>query len=149
MAAATTASKQRGSPFPRGVSGNPRGRPRGARNAATIIAEQLLDGEVETLTRKAIEKAKRGDIVALRLCLDRIPSRRDRLVAFALPQLESPKDAARAMAAIIQAVAAGSLTPPEAANLSTLIAHFTDALVAVEFEARLAALEKKQREPPA
>jgi hypothetical protein len=150
MAAATTASKQRGRPFPRGVSGNPRGRPRGARNAATIIAEQLLDGEVETLTRKAIEKAKRGDIVALRLCLDRIlPSRRDRLVAFALPQLESPKDAAQAMAAIIQAVAAGSLTPPEAANLSTLIAHFTDALVAVEFEARLAALEKKQREPPA
>ena len=34
--------------------------------------EALLDGEAETLTRKAIELATAGDMQALRLCLDRI-----------------------------------------------------------------------------
>ena len=72
MPAETTASKQRGRPFPRGRSGNPRGRPPGARNAATVLAEQLLDGETEVIIRKIIEKAKQGDIIALRICIDRI-----------------------------------------------------------------------------
>jgi Family of unknown function (DUF5681) len=106
MIAENTARKQRGLPFPKGQSGNPRGRPAGARNAATVIAEQLLDGEAETLIRKAIEKAKRGDMVALRLCLDRIvPPRRDRPVHFTIPELNSAADASKAMAAITAAVA--------------------------------------------
>jgi hypothetical protein len=37
-----------------GQSGNPYGRPRGARNRATVVAERLLDGEADALTRKAI-----------------------------------------------------------------------------------------------
>jgi len=32
----------------------------------TLAAEALLDGEAEALTRKAIERAKEGDPVALR-----------------------------------------------------------------------------------
>src|SRR5215204_4346329 len=51
--------------------GNP-GRPKGARHKTTLAIEALLDGEAEALTRKAIELAKAGDLVALRLCLDRI-----------------------------------------------------------------------------
>ena len=113
--AATTASKQRGRPFPKGRSGNPAGRPPGARNAATLAAEQLLDGEATTITRKAIELAKLGDMVAVRLCLDRIvPPRRDRPVHFALPPLNSADDAGKAIAAIATAVASGELTPTEA-----------------------------------
>jgi hypothetical protein len=65
-------SKSRGRPFAPGKSGNPNDRPKGARNKATIAAESLLDGEVETLTRKLIERAKEGDVGALRFCLDRI-----------------------------------------------------------------------------
>ena len=57
--------------------GNP-GRPKGARHKTTLAIEALLDGEAEALTRKAIELAKAGDLVALRLCLDRIcPPRKD------------------------------------------------------------------------
>jgi hypothetical protein len=143
MAAETTASKQRGRPFLKGRSGNPQGRPIGARNAATVIAEQLLDGEVSAIMRKAIELAKLGDTVALRLCLDRIVApRRDRPVHFALPQLKSAADARQAMAAITTAVACGELTPTEAAEMSGVIAAFVKALEASEIEHRLRVLEE-------
>ena len=61
----------------KGQSGNPCGKPRGARHKATLAAEALLDGEAAALTRKAIERALEGDGVAVRLCLERIlPARR-------------------------------------------------------------------------
>ena len=52
-----TAPKQRGRPFELGKSGNPKGRPKGARNRATILAEALLDHEAEAITRKLVDKA--------------------------------------------------------------------------------------------
>ena len=145
MTAETTASKQRGRPFPKGRSGNPRGRPPGARNAATVVAEQLLDGEAEALTRKVIEAAKGGDMVALRICLDRIlPPRRERPVRFKLPELGSAADASKAMAAITTAVANGELTPDEAGELSRLVESYVKAIEATEIERRLQALEEQQ-----
>ena len=59
-----TDTKQ-GARFRKGQSGNPSGRPRGARNKTTLAVEALLDGEAEVLPRKAIERAKEGDSVAL------------------------------------------------------------------------------------
>ena len=145
MTTETTAPKQRGRPFKKGQSGNPQGRPPGVRNAATVLAEQLLDDEAPMLIRKAIQKAKEGNIPALRMCLERVvPPRRDRPVFVRLPLLSTAGDAAAAMATIVKAVAAGSLTPSEAANLSALVDHFKDALIASEFETRLAAIEKQR-----
>ena len=40
---------------------------RGRRHRVTLAVEAVLDGEAEALTRKAIEMAKEGDSVALRL----------------------------------------------------------------------------------
>ena len=77
-----TERKQGNSQFPPGQSGNPAGRPKGARNKATLALETLLDGQAEALTQKAIELALGGDMMALRMCLDRIlPARRDRPVS--------------------------------------------------------------------
>jgi hypothetical protein len=122
-------------------AGNP-GRPKGSRNRATILAEQLLDDEVEEIVRKIIKKAKQGDMVALRLCLDRlVPPRRDRPVPFALPAMNSTDDASKAMAAITTGVACGELTPAEAAELSNVVAGYLKAIEASEFERRLQALE--------
>jgi Family of unknown function (DUF5681) len=74
--------------FQPGQSGNPAGKPKGTRNRATMLAEQLLDGEAETMVRTAIQWAKKGNMAALRLCLDRIlPVRHDRPVRFALPMV--------------------------------------------------------------
>ena len=144
MSAETTASKQRGRPFPKGRSGNPRGRPLGARNAVTRLAEQLLDGEAEILIRKAIQKAKQGNLPALRMCLDRIlPPRRDRPVHFAIPELNSAADASKAIASITQAVAHGELGFGEAAELSKLIETYIRAVEATDLEKRLVILEQR------
>ncbi len=51
--------------FRKGMSGNPKGKPKGARHRVTRAAMGLLEGETEALTRKAIELALGGDTVAL------------------------------------------------------------------------------------
>jgi hypothetical protein len=108
------------------------------------MAEQLLDDESESLIRKVIERAKEGDMSALRLCLERIlPPRRDRPVHFEIPKLNSADDAGKAMAAITAAVACGHLTPTEAAELSNVIGSYVKVLEANEFEQRLRALEEQ------
>jgi hypothetical protein len=131
-------------PFQKGQSGNPNGRPQGSRNKVTLVCDALLEGEAEAITRKAVEMAKGGDAVAIRLCLERIaPPRRDRHVTFALPNLETAADAKAAAASIVRAVADGDLTPSEAAELSKLLDNFTRVLEATDFQARLEALERR------
>jgi hypothetical protein len=123
--------------------GNP-GKPKGARHKVTLAIEALLDGEAEALMRKAIELAKAGDLVALRLCLERIcPPRKDRPVTFTLPSLESGTDAKNAVAALVKAVAQGDLTPGEASEMARLLDSFTRVLEVTEFEDRLQRLEAK------
>src|SRR5712672_897935 len=102
-------------PFQPGQSGNPDGRPRGARNRRTIALENLMEGEADAIARKAIEMAKEGHMAAIRLIIDRLaPACKDRPVAFELPPLTKPADAVAAAAQIAAAVAAGDLTPSEA-----------------------------------
>ncbi|MSO66295.1 MAG: hypothetical protein EXQ82_00465 [Pseudolabrys sp.] len=133
-------------PYESGQSNNPNGRPKGARNKATLAAEALLDGEAEAITRKAIELAKGGDMTAIRLCLERIiPARRDRVAAFALPKVQSVADAVTAVTAIIEAVADGDLTPAEAAELSKVVDGFTRTVELVEIDERLSKLEGNKR----
>jgi hypothetical protein len=123
-------------------SGNPAGRPKGARNKATMVAEALLNGDAEVLTRKVIEKAKDGDMAALRFCLERLcPPRRDRLVNFEMPKIESAQDAAQAASAVLAACAAGQISPGEAAEIMTLVASYVRMLETSAFEARLTALQ--------
>lgn len=136
------AERTRGRPF---EPGNP-GRPKGARNKATLAAEALLDGEAEKLTRRAIQSALDGDGTALRLCLERIvPPRRDRPVSFDLPSITTAGDASRTMGAVLEAVAAGDVTPSEAEGIAKLVEGYLRALETTEFEKRLAMLEAAQK----
>jgi hypothetical protein len=143
------ARQPRGRPFERGRSGNPNGRPKGSRNKATVFAQELLDGQCEALLRKLTEKALGGDTTALRLCLERLlPPRRDRLVSFELPKIETAADACTASAAIVAACANGELTPREATEFMSLVATHGGLLEATELEKRLAALEAQSRASP-
>ena len=142
MAPVSTVEKQ-GSRFQKGTSGNPNGRPKGSRNAATLACEALLDGQAEALTQKAIQMALAGDPVAMRICMDRIcPARKDRPVAFALPPINSPRDAADIMSAVARAVATGDVTPNEAAEFAKVVAAYTTAFVTAELDERVALVEQ-------
>ena len=135
--------KQRGRPFKKGQSGNPKGKPKGVRNKATLAAEILLDGEAETITRKAIELAKGGDITAIRMCLERIlPPRKDRPIVVDLPDVDSLADLKEAYAAVVRDVANGELTPDQGRTLSDLLESYRRTIETSEIEQRLATLEE-------
>ena len=130
--------------FQPGQSGNPAGRPIGARGKAALLAEQLFEGEAENIIRAAIDAAKEGDTTAVRLCLDRVaPRRRDRVVTFELPPLHSAASVLSALADIAAAVSGGDLTPAEGEAISRLLDRYLRTLDHVEFEQRLAKLERE------
>jgi hypothetical protein len=98
------------------------GKPKGARNRATLAAEALLEGEARALTRKAVEMALAGDVAALRLCVERIiPPRKDRAVRLALPRIETVEDAREAVNVVLAAVAEGEITLAEGGDAIALI----------------------------
>ena len=136
--------KPRGRPFKPGESGNPKGRTPGTRCKATMAAQALLDGESEALTRKVVELALKGDLTALRLCLERIvPPRKDSPVKVTLPPMESSADLPSVTAAVLDAVAAGQLTPSEAAALAGLVETHRRAIETAELSERIAKLEER------
>lgn len=146
--AENTASKQAGrgpgKPFRKGYSGNPDGKPRGARNHATMAAEQLLEGEAEGLTRRAVELAMGGDSTALRLCLDRIyPVRKGRPLVLSLPSTDTAADVAKAVSAVIEQMAVGDVTPDEAATVVGVIETKRKAIETEELDRRLREVEGK------
>ena len=143
--AAVQPTKVRGRPFEAGRSGNPSGRPKGARNRATLAVEALLDDEAEALTRKVIELALAGNIPAIRLCFERLlPPRRDRGVVFDLPKIESAADAFAASGAVLESCAAGNLSPGEAADVMELIKTHLRAIELRQIESGMATLERSQ-----
>jgi hypothetical protein len=85
-----------------------------------------------------------SDPLLLALLRAHRPPRRERSVRFQLPALGTAADAAQAMAVITAAVAAGDLTPGEAAELSRLVEAYVKALEASEFDLRLRAIETKR-----
>ncbi len=103
---------------------------------------ELLEGQAEALTQRAVELALAGDTTALRLCLERIaPPRRDTPVTFTLPAMTTARDAAQAAGAVLEAVSSGNLTPLEAVQIMSLVDGFRRVLEVSELETRIAALE--------
>jgi hypothetical protein len=149
-APAKTAKRKRGpgKPWQPGVSPNPNGRPPGSRNRTTIACEALLAGEAEEIVRKAVELAKAGDVGMIRTLLGFIlPTKKDRHLTLTLPPIETAQDALLASRAIVQAVAAGELSPAEGGEMSKAIETHIKLLEAVDLETRLVQLEQERGIP--
>ena len=130
--------------FQKGESGNPAGRPRGARNKRTLLAESMLDRDGADIIERLIRLAKGGDVAAIRMCIDRIcPRQRERPLSFDLPPMAAAADSVAAMGAIMQAIGDGELTPHEAAELAKVVASFAQAIVATQIDERLATVEQR------
>ena len=143
MTVNTKKKRGRGRPFPKGTSGNAAGRPVGSRNNATLAAQQLLDGEAEKLTRKAVELALAGDSSALRLCLERIIGpRKDRPIELELPPATKVQEIPAVFAAVIHAIGDGRITPAEGQILMGIVQELCKVLETTELEPRVKELEK-------
>jgi hypothetical protein len=138
---APRAGREQAGRFAAGHSGNPSGRPKGSRNRATLLAQELLDGDGETIVRKAIELAKSGEPMALRLCIERILPRRANVVELILPEIRKANDVADACAAVIEAAGAGRLTLAEAKEFMQLLEVQRRAIETQDLAVRIEVLE--------
>ncbi len=130
--------------FQKGNSGNPKGRPKGSKNRATLLAMAAMEGELDAVVRKVIEAAKNGDLVAARLVVDKlIPAAKSRPLSIQLPPLADIAACREAQASVFSAVANGELLPDEGEQLSTLIEHQRKGLEAETILARLTAIEER------
>lgn len=138
--------------FKKGESGNPNGRPKGGRNAASVkadeIFEELLFGTNEAakaIITKTVEMAKAGDTACMKLCYERIaPPRKDRPIFFELPKMKEAKDAVEATVVIAEGISSGEITPSEAAELSKVVESFARTLQAADLAERVAKLEQER-----
>lgn len=130
--------------FQPGESGNPLGRPKGARNKATVLAETLIDGQAEKIVQKIVELALAGDGPALKLCLERIlPPMKSRPVNIKLSETKTAEGVAEAQSTVVLAVAEGTLTPDEGTTLSGILEARRKAIETQDHESRIAELEKE------
>jgi hypothetical protein len=89
-----------------------------------------------------VERAKEGDPAALRLVLERlIPPVRERRLALDLPKVETTGGITAAIAAVLDAVGTGKITPGEGQALAGLLEAQRKNLETLELEARIAAIE--------
>lgn len=138
--------------FQKGHPGGP-GRPPGSRNAVNLLLDHLAAGGAEAVVRKMIEAAGEGDHAAARLVLSRIWSvPRGRAVQIELPAIGTPADLLAAHAAVAAAIAAQTITPQDAAALSTVLETHRRAFELVaqqehveKLEADIRALREKLR----
>ena len=122
------------------------GKPPGSRHATTLMAERLMEGEAEAVIRAVVAKAKKGDMRAARLVLDRIaPLRRGRPISIRLPAVRTAADASLALSLVTTAMAAGEITPEEASAVAMVIEANWRALGIEELERRMTALEAESQ----
>jgi hypothetical protein len=106
-------------------------------------ADTLLAACAPFLIEKLIERAEKGDLAAMRLCLEL--RSKDRRVVLDIRRIETVQDALAANASIIAAVASGRLTPAEGGHLGNLISNHLKLLEATTLETRVRALEERSK----
>jgi hypothetical protein len=132
--------------FRSGQSGNPAGRPRGARSKATMAALALLGEAGERLMREGIDRALDGDSLLLRCCIMRLaPVPRGRPVELDLAEGSAAGDVLASMTATVRAMAEGALSPLEAADVAAVLEGQRRAIESCDLDRRLSRLEAAAR----
>lgn len=131
--------------FKPGQSGNPAGKPPGARHRITRLAQDLMESEVEDVVRSVIDAAKCGDMAAARVVIERIlPARKSRPVNLDLPKIQNAEDVVQAMSAVVAAVADGEIDPDEGEAVARVLEVKRRSLETANLEERIKALESRK-----
>jgi hypothetical protein len=133
-------------PFKKGQSGNPKGKRPGTRHKATQAALKLLGGDLEAITQECIRQAKEGNLMAVKLVLDKlIPSAKELPLSLSLPKVRQAADLPAALSAVMAAVALGEITPGEGQALTAMLEAYRKGIELSDIEARLTALESQAK----
>lgn len=90
----------------KGKSDNPRGKPKGAKHKASMMAEMLFENEIAAVCHQVIDQAKEGNMQATKIILDwLLPPRNN----FKLPFIQNTADALEASRLICHAVGNGEI----------------------------------------
>ncbi|GBR76635.1 DUF5681 domain-containing protein [Acidiphilium acidophilum] len=135
--------------FKPGQSGNPAGKPRGARHKAVQALDILGRNASEEIVLAVIQQAKSGDMRAAELVLRRVwPERKGSPVELDLPTIRTAEDAMLAMSVVTDAAAAGTISPDEGEGFAKLIEAHRRAIETADLAERIAALEADRRNQP-
>ena len=128
-----------------GQSGNPAGRPKGARHTALLALDAIgAEGAAEVM-RAVVVAAKAGDMRAADILLRRLwPERKGRPVPIEMPPLADAAGVVAALGAVAAAVGAGDLSPEEGQAVAAILETQRRAIETAELEARIATLEAKE-----
>ena len=130
--------------FKPGQSGNPAGKPKGAKHKALIALDTIGSEAAIEILQSTIAAAKRGNSRAAEILLARLwPARKSRPVVIDLPAVGTTEGVTAALAAVIEAMAAGEIAPDEAASISAVIEGQRRAIETLEIEARLKLVEER------
>ncbi|MBV8754575.1 MAG: hypothetical protein JO328_17080 [Hyphomicrobiales bacterium] len=115
--------------FQPGQSGNPAGRPLGARNKKTLEREEKLAARAERAVERIISLAGVGNAAAMRICAEWVrPGGNSRALALELPRITCSADAQAALDMVIESFGCGEIT----------VREFSPMLGAVDRMARVA-----------
>lgn len=124
-----------------GISGNPAGRPPGKSEAAKL-REAIGEAKILAIWKKIAEQAETGDAVSARLILDRV-SPTIKPVEHCAPFPLSGETLSEQGKSVMQAVAAGELSPSQGAQLVTALGALARVIETDELARRIEALEAK------
>jgi len=131
--------------FAKGNKASP-GRKQGSRNAATVLLDNMMEGEGQAVVQAVIDQAKAGDVQAARMILDRIaPPRKGARIQIDLPAMQTSHDVSKASAALLEAVANGDISPDEGQAVVSIVEARRRALETSELEERVSKIEAKGR----
>ena len=130
--------------FRSGRSGNPSGRPPGAHNRITTDLRAILDAEGVSVVAKAVEMAKSGDRLMLRLVIDKLLPRAGREVTADVPELARAGDIVAGLGAVITAASQGKMSLEEARGFAAMLELERRAIETHDLQVRIEALERTE-----
>jgi len=103
----------------------------------------MLEGAAKEVATAIIDAAKKGDLAAARMVLERLaPPVRERAIALTLPETMSIQGIDAAQSVILAAVAEGELLPAEGTALAGIVESRRKAFDTLELEKRITELER-------